>query len=310
MKLFHQTGHRLNWNIDSLIEDNAGDGLIFSPVNIESEKIISTSDEIKKISIFDPQLYLPHDRKGKLSTYSYFPTNIIKNFVTTDFETIKDTIAQECVELQINNGFNYIVIPCRYFETEPSNYYEQFQEHFITPFLKTISAIRTNNKILLSIIVNEAQLKDKVRRSLLLNWVTGVSGIDGVYLIFDFRSSSKQIKDAELLSEALYVIDVLALNDLMVVIGYSNTESYLYSLVFPTAITFGSYENLRRFNITRFRTDVEGVQQGPSARLYSSKLLQWIEYPYISALELLHNDTDYIHKYASCFTISPTLNCF
>ncbi len=27
-------------------------------------------------------------------------------------------------------------------------------------------------------------------------------------------------------------------------------------------------------------------------------------------IELLHNDTDYIHKYASCFTISPTLSCF
>ena len=61
MKVYHQTGHRFRWNIDSFIDDKTGSGLIFSPVNIDSKKWLNTPNEIKKVSFFDPQLYLPKE---------------------------------------------------------------------------------------------------------------------------------------------------------------------------------------------------------------------------------------------------------
>ena len=42
MKVYHQLGFRYQWNIDCL-ESGIGDGLIFSPINIDSEKLLAMS---------------------------------------------------------------------------------------------------------------------------------------------------------------------------------------------------------------------------------------------------------------------------
>jgi len=79
------------------------------------------------------------------------------------------------------------------------------------------------------------------------------------------------------------------MNELEVHVGYTNTEGILYSLAFPNSVSFGSYENLRRFGISRFTTQKRAARQGPNARLYSAKLLQWIEYTYIYAIQRLYS---------------------
>jgi len=234
-------------------------------------------------------LYLPYDCKSKLSTYNYFPANLVESFKTPDFDSVKHIIAEKCIELQIENDFEYLVIPTRYYEIEPSTYLKEFQDYIIDPFNKAISKVDSDKKRLVTSIVNETTLKDEVKRSAFLDWITGIPEIDGVYLIFENKSNSKQIKDADYLSEVLYVINALRMNELEVHVGYTNAEGILYSLVFPNSVSFGSYENLRRFGISRFTTQQRAVQQGPNARLYSAKLLQWIEYTYISAIQRLYS---------------------
>lgn len=288
MRVFHQTGHNYKWNLDSLVSDSAGDGLILSPVNIEKDKVKALSSSVLERSFFDPQYYLPTDVKGKLATYDYFPSNMMEEFSTIDFETISIKSAKLCISFQVNNKFRYIVIPARYYDTLPSDYIEKQNQQFIIPFLEAIQDIGSKSPVLLTVLVKQEQLMDEAHRNLLLNWITGIKDITGVYLIFENNFLSKQIKDTQYLFNALTFIRILKLNDLEVHIGCTNTEGLLYSIANPDSITMGSYENLRNFNIKRYTVQEKKKQNGPNPRLYSGVLFQWIDYAFIEPIKALY----------------------
>jgi len=290
MKLYHQTGHNYIWNIDSLMDDKSGDGLIFSPVNIKQDKILKLPNDLKSESFFDPQFYLPKDAKSKLSTYEFFPANIVTNLQTADIENIKDELAKKCIDFQIDNNFEYIIIPNRYFEDVSSISYEQIISQFIEPFLNYYKKLTIKPEILLTFIVKQAYLTNEENFNFLLSWLTSINDISGFYLIFENDFSSKQLKDPSYLFYALKFIHELKSNDFIVNIGYNDIEGILYSVSDPNSITMGSYENLRRFGIRRFVTTSRKKQNPPVARLYSGKLYQFIDYRYIDTIKAMYDD--------------------
>lgn len=299
MKVYHQLGFRYNWNNDSF-KSNIGDGLIFSPVNIEADKLKELDSQLKKNSFLDPQLYLLNVAKGELDTYPFFPGKLASNFMTVDLHETNSKLAQICVDFQFENNFEYIIIPTRYYEDYPTNYFMQSTEFFVTPFCNYVKKKNIDRKVLLSVIVKNIMLIDEEKRNEVLNWITSHQNISGVYLIFEDNFTSKQIKDFDFLYNALKLISILKYNELEVHIGYSNTEGLLYSIAMPDSVSMGSYENLRSFSIKRFQDLGKSTMRSPNARLYSSKLLQWIDYQYIGAMkklipdyETFFDDSDY-----------------
>ncbi|NJO68045.1 MAG: hypothetical protein HC830_01115 [Bacteroidetes bacterium] len=83
----------------------------------------------------DPQLYLLNEPKGSLVTYPYFPGNIKPDFATPDLDNSHIELARLCVNYQMENGFQYIVIPTRYYDDYPTNYLMQSSEVFYCTFL-------------------------------------------------------------------------------------------------------------------------------------------------------------------------------
>lgn len=296
MKVYHQTGHNYKWNLDSYQKDGSGDGLIFSPVNIESDRLEKINVNVRRNSFIDPQFYLPKDSKGKLVSYDFFPANVQSGLLTADLAKISGKLAQLCVDFQIDNDFGYVVIPTRYFEYLPSDYCSQLNEYFVYPFINHCLKQKTEKKILLTLIIKREQILDEEHRNLVLNWVTGIQEISGVHIIFEYMSQTKQIKDAIYLFKVMTFINDLKLNGLEVHIGYSNTEGILFSIANPDSISMGSYENLRRFGIKRFITTEKKKQNSPNARLYSGKLYQWIDYGYIEPLKSLYSGWDSIFE--------------
>jgi len=292
MDVYHQAGHNTIWNYESLRKDNAGWGIIFSPVNLKSEKLVAIDSEIKKRSFLDPQFYMPKDPKSKLSTYGFFPANLKDDFQTSDFEVAKTQINKLCIDFQLRNDFKYVVIPTRYFKVLPSDYYEQFSDYFINPFLDYYHSLMTDKRILLTVIVKQVQLMNDDSRYELLNWLTGIQGIDGIYLIFENNFLTKQIKNSEYLFNALTFIHALRSNELEVHIGYTNTEGVLYSIADPNSVSMGSYENLRQFDVNRFNSSVKGAPNPPNPRLYSRQLFQSIDYGYIGGIRKLYSQLD------------------
>lgn len=288
MKVYHQTGFRLNWNIDCF-QQNVGDGLIFSPINIDADKLIQLDNSLKETSFLDPQLYLLNEAKGTLDTYPYFPGNIKPDYSTPDLDNSNQILAQLCIDYQLKNNFEYVVIPTRYYVDNPTTYFLQTGDYFVSPFIDYIKAKGIKKKILQSVIVKTIMLTDEEKRNETLNWITGQQ-IDGVYLIFEDNATGKQIKDFEFLFNALKFIQTLKMNGMEVHLGYNNTEAILYSVAMPDSVSIGSYENLRSFGIKRFQDLENGPMRAPRARLYSSLLLQWIDYQYIDAMSKLINN--------------------
>jgi len=288
MKVYHQTGFRQNWNIESF-EQGVGDGLIYSPVNLDADKLLLLDSHLKRTGFIDPQLYLLNEAKGTLDTYPYFPGNIKPDYSTPDLDNSNILLAQMCVDFQIKNDFEYIIIPTRYYADNPTTYFAQTSDYFVIPFCDYIRASGIRKKILLSVIVKAIMLSDDEKRNEALNWITG-QNVDGVYLIFEDNSATKQIKDFEFLFNALLFIQILKNNGMEVHLGYNNTEALLYSIAMPDSVSMGSFENLRSFGIKRFQDLENGPMRGPRARLYSSQLIQWVDYQYIGAFKKLITD--------------------
>jgi hypothetical protein len=286
MKVYHQTGFRDNWNRESYL-NGIGDGLIFSPINLDSDKLLGLDPDLKVNGFLDPQLYLLNEAKGTLHTYPYFPGNLKPDFSTPDLDNSSLQIAKLCVDYQVANDFKYLVIPARYNTDNPTSYFIQSTEFFVIPFCDYAIGHDINKKILLSVIVKPIMLSDEEKRNEALNWITSHQKVDGVYLIFENNSSSKQIKNFNYLLNILRFIRILKENQMEVHIGYTNTEAILYSVAMPDSISIGSYENLRSFGIKRFQDLEGGPMRAPRARLYSAKLFQWIDYQYIEAMRTL-----------------------
>jgi len=289
MKVYHQTGFRDKWNIESFL-NGVGNGLIFSPINIDADKLFALDAKLKQTGFLDPQLYLLNEAKGTLDTYPFFPGNLKPDFTTPDLDNSHIELAKLCVDYQMENDFQYLIIPTRYYADNPTSYFTQSTDYFVTPFCDYVKENKIPKKMLLSVIVKTIMLTDEEKRNEILNWITGHQNIEGVYLIFENNFSSKQIKDFDYLFNALKFIKILKDNQMEVHLGYSNTEALLYSIAMPDSVTVGSYENLRSFGIKRFQDLEKSPMRSPNARLYSTKLLQWIDYEYIQAMKKLMPD--------------------
>lgn len=285
MKIFHQLGFRENWNFNVFDNNKIGDGFIFSPVNLAQIKLEKLPNKYKGIGFLDPQCYFPDSTpRGKLLTYDYFPQNISEEIAETKkcntkaFETddVKFQIAEKCIKTQFKNEFEYIVIPFNRVMTDNVKHaIEKNKNTYLFPFLEEIRKEKMNKKILLTLVISDAQIRFEEVRNEFLNWVTGIRDINGVYIIFQSSRKSKQIKVKDILLSELIFIKKLKENGLEVIVGYTNTEALLYSIAMPDGVAMGSYENLRKFTEDRF-IDNNTMARAPIARLYSDYLLNWI----------------------------------
>lgn len=278
MLTYHQCGHNFIWNIDSLRDDDSGEGLIISPVNVEADRIPDRiPEEIRERSWLDPQFYLPHDSKSKLETYDFFPGNVLEDFSTTDFLDHAVEVAHKSLSFQADLSVRYLVIPTRYYDDLPDAYLEQLSEVFVKPFLDAYRDLELEQPILLTVIAKPLHLERGVSRDEILSWATSFDDIHGLYLVFDNDFYTKQIKDPEYLTGQMRFIRAIRDTDLQVHVGYSGLEGLLLSVADPTSVSMGSYENLRSFGTLRLETRDPGPRRGPRPRIYSATLLQWIE---------------------------------
>lgn len=289
MRVYHQCGHNYIWNINSFEEDNVGDGLILSPINMSAESITGRiSQETLSKSFFDPQFYLPYDAKQKLEGYKFFPANVVDEKTTSAIGENIDTIAQDCIDFQIGLGLQYVVIPTRYYESFTNNTLDEISTLIVEPFIKSYTTSGHTNDLLLTSIISQGQLEHEDSRDELLSWITGFSEITGIYLIFANAFTTKQIIDPGYLTKVLGFIDILRKNELEVHIGYSGLEGLLFSIADVTSISVGSFENLRRFDIGRMQISDSSSGGPATARIFSDKLIHNVPVTVTPALDTLY----------------------
>ena len=106
MKVYHQMGFRDKWNIDSF-NNMIGDGMILSPVNMDSDKLLALPQEMRKVSFLDPQFYLLNTEKSSNVTYPFFPGNIKSDFSTADLDDNNEKLAELCINYQLEADLEY-----------------------------------------------------------------------------------------------------------------------------------------------------------------------------------------------------------
>jgi len=297
IEIIHQLGHNDCWNYASHNEDGVGAGFIQSPLHKTYNQIQELNDQILKKSYFDPQFFKPDDCSEKLLSYSFYPGNFGDVFLPDNFiSTYSEQCALECFRFQHSLNFNKIIIPTIHFSGLPLDLPEKLNNLFVKPFLRQSNSFSPHNPILLQLIVNNQMIINHEYSAQLLNWITGIRGIDGVYLIADVSPRNKQIKNIDFLYYYLQFIDSLRQNDLYVLLGYQNTESILLSLANPNAITIGTYENRRIFDISNFDKSSTPAPRQPNPRIYLSQMLQWVEVNYIGAMQRSLGDLSFIDE--------------
>lgn len=291
VKVLHQLGFRHKWNLDSLESDNSGYGVICAPRYMSPQDIASIPLEMRRRSLFDPQFFVPSSDRGKLPEYEFFPQVAAEGFATSDYagDVAKES-AERCLTFQSSQEFESLVIPTRHRDATPSDFIESQSMLFVEPFIDAYSAGDYEADLILQVILNDSMLKDERFRSGVLNWLTGISEISGIYLIPQHTGRSKQITDIDYLIALMSFIHALRSNDMDVVVGYLNTEAIPLLVADPTAVTIGGYENLRMFSLKAFEQDDGSGARGPAARIYVSRLLQWINHNYIGAIARVVGD--------------------
>ncbi|WP_421908258.1 hypothetical protein [Methanolacinia petrolearia] len=201
-ELYHQLGHNDNWNFDTIEKYNSGDGVIISPRSRNKKRTGKIDSDIKKRAIFDPIILNPHETNKNMITYDYQPCLIMpEGFSTSQHSNYSHEIASKCLDFQIENDFRYLVIPTRYCKGFPQiedviNYQTQ---NYINPFLKEIESKGYSKKVIVQLILNGEFIKNEEYSSKILDWVTGIDNVDGVYLITELTRRSKQIDDVDYL---------------------------------------------------------------------------------------------------------------
>jgi hypothetical protein len=273
--IFQQVGHNSNWNIDSMSIDGAADGLILSPVHQKKSAVEAMDPELRRISIFDPQYYLPNSQKKKLQTYDFFPEVMAQGFNTVDFSQLAHDSARECLEFQISQEFGRIVIPTRFFREMITDYKQRQEAYSVNPFIDQLRGRQGLAPILLTLPLTSSMVLDEGFRTQILNWVTSYQQIHGVYIFIVDDRETKQPADADQLLANLNFFQELRSADLEVIVGYCNTEALLYTAVDDCSVSMGSFENTRMFSIEKFMTSDES-RRGPKARIYLPGLLNWV----------------------------------
>jgi hypothetical protein len=254
-RIYHQLGHRYQWSIESLLSEQTGDGAIIAPRYMTPAKVAALPASLRAQSIFDPQFFLPASTRGALPTYSFFPQVMAEGFSTTEWDgALADECARRCLGFQDDCGFESLVIPTRFRDGMPSDFVDSQQGSFVGPFMSAYARLGTTKPILLQLVLTDQMLKDRNYRRDLLNWITGIEDIAGVYLITHISNRRKQVTDIDFLLAMLSFIRSIKTAGMQVILGYLNTEAILLLASDPDAVTMGSYENLRMFGHCHTKT--------------------------------------------------------
>ncbi len=246
MDLYLQMGHGMQQLSIDLLKSWSGGTIIISPVNIPENRLQNFSDRISSVGgkvLFDPQMFYPADGNQKLLEYSYWPTSGIS--VTEKQET--ENINQEL--LRINNRLNTeaIILPGKEFNEDQLDNTLKWLNQSINYFRN-----KTSKKLYATVCVYPETVRNTNSVESLIDALKNLS-VDGFYVI------AHPSNDEYIVSDSLWMIGVMKLLVCLkrlgkvVIAGYSNHQSLIYSLANIDAIASGTYMNTRSFVPKRFK---------------------------------------------------------
>ena len=299
MKIYAQHGFGEGDKIKKGLEEKLISGVIFSPRDINPEKLEQKLDEYNVREgielILDPQYYTcligsnPNVNIGKLEQYPYFKFETKSKL---EEEKNINTILKSSIEFQDRLPLTSIVSPNILISHSFDSREAVIAKNFIRLSKNNYTPKDKNKPLICTLVVAKEALTNLNELQEFLNEITILDNPpDGFYILIAFRSgeSRAELFNSDTLAAWMLINHSLKINGFKVINGYSDLISPILSCTGADAGGTGWWSNLRIFSIDKFMPVSSGGRL-PIQRYLSRNLLNRITFYEFDALRELVPD--------------------
>lgn len=261
MDLYLQMGHGMQSITKEMIKFWKKGTVILSPVNMKPERIISFSNEIKKLNgnvLFDPQLFYPKDGHKKLRAYAYWPDD----FSTFSDINVYENINREVLKINLEINSSAIIMPSKEIEEKKLKHDIEWIDKVTQYFRK-----KTDKTLLATLFLSAELLRNNNVIETIIEQLRYIN-VDGYYIIPQAPNNEYLVTDYLWMIGAMKLISCLKLQKKKVIVGYSNHQGLIYALAHADAIASGTYLNTRSFSPKKFKLVEEKTMKQRSTWYY------------------------------------------
>lgn len=267
MEFLLQMGHGMQTLCESLIDHWGGGRVIVSPTNMAPGSVINFSKKILKKGgglLFDPQMYFPEKYHKKLSKYSYWNSDLQKNY---------QSILQELIRFNNDLKTDCFILPS-YTIDSVSDEWLNFQRNIVE-----FSREQTELELYLTISLGKQILKDERQIERIISLISKLK--TNVYLVAEHPEESYLVEEPLWILNILNLITAIKRQNLKVYVGYASHQMLFLASANCDAIASGNFLNVRRFQRDKFETTDEKTPSRRSLWYYSPNTLSEFKIPYL-----------------------------
>lgn len=266
MELYFQFGYGMKAITCELANSWGGGTVILSPRDMDSKSLRNWCNEFRNSKLkmlFDPQCYFPKGDSKKLSTYSYWNSDM-QTFL--EDKSKFDFIIEEINQYNEFIGTDAYLIPS-FLDKYSDKWFKKWIET-TEQFIGSTRRIVKNKPVIATLALPSGfliQSEDKIEQ--LINKIQGWN-VDGYYIVAETPEHSYLVSNEIWLSNVFNICAALKTTRRKVIFGYANHQMLPLSIFKVDAIASGTWLNVRSFT-NRFDYQEPGKKRST-----------WIYYPH------------------------------
>jgi hypothetical protein len=237
-------------------------GIILSPLNRNPQELEKSIKKFRERGdfdiVFDPQLYFPRSKRGKLRSHPYYP----QDMETADQNRLGwwNAIVSELIKYANVLDIDTINSPVDLARSWREDYYlrsVKIKDLLRQQLQKTIP----HKKCFLTIVINVNDLTDDEKIMKTASIVSS-SESDGYYIVFlNDMNPRREYKVPEAFLGMMKFIKELKLSGCPIIVSHCSSDLLLYKYAGADHCATGKFFNLRRFTESRFEESSGGGGQ-------------------------------------------------
>lgn len=247
MELFLQYGFGMKQMSKDLISAWGKGTVILSPRDIKPERIEQVGIGLKESNgkvLLDPQFYLPRSDYQCLTSYDYWP----RDYDTQGFSNAnRKRMLQSLVALNNEVGSYALIVP--------GERAADIDDLWLDSQISLLNAAMdsTDLPLIATICLSSEAVRSNEQINALMELLE-TQKIYGYYLVFEHPGNLYLVNDPQWLSNSLDLAAGLRRQGVEVIMGYSNQQQLIMACAGVTAISSGTWMNVRSFSPEKFRT--------------------------------------------------------
>jgi hypothetical protein len=268
-----QGGHQSSTQIAAAVPDGNVDGTVWSPADERPELLaqrVAEAADHGAVQAIDPQLYvamLEDPNSKRLPEYELFELPLpSRQFSARRLAGLVERV----LDFQISLPVTHLLAPTVAI-TSMSDRTAQIALNLAETSLDTVEDRRETRPLLLSVAADHSVLADQESVDILLDELTS-HDTDGYYLLLEIDPRSDAGRQAQLLSEGLYITHTLGtLQDKPVWVGYAGLSGYLHRAVGAEVFSAGWFQKQQWFSTSHWGPG--GGGRAPLPRIFLDSIL-------------------------------------